>query len=133
MRIAGNLLLILLSLLTVFHILVIQGVFPYQQTWGGAIEDENKVFVYEGFAIVSTLLFILIVSVKLEYLKLKSFKRAANIGVWAMVGFFTMSLIGNLMAKTKMERIVFIPISIILVVLSFRLAIGKKKLDKTTD
>ncbi|WP_164731644.1 hypothetical protein [Flagellimonas beolgyonensis] len=41
--------------------------------------------------------------------------------------FFTLSLIGNLTAKGEMERALFIPISLVLVVLTFRLALFKRK------
>nr|WP_297788813.1 hypothetical protein [uncultured Allomuricauda sp.] len=127
MKTAGNLLLVLLSLLAVFHILVILGIFPYEQTWGGTVVDDSQVLIYEGFALFMTLVFMLIVGVKLNYLKSKSLKRVANIGLWAMVGFFTMSLIGNLTAKSEMERAIFIPVSLLLLLLTLRLAVGKRR------
>jgi hypothetical protein len=127
MKITGNLLLAILSLLALFHVMVILGLFPYDQTWGGTIEDESQVIIYEGFAVVSTLLFMLIVGVKLNYIKTKKLKKAADIGIWVMAIFFTLSLIGNLTAKGEMERALFIPISLVLVVLTFRLAVFKRK------
>lgn len=125
MKVVGNLLLILLSLLAVFHVLVILGQFPYGQTWGGSIEDQSQVIVYEGFSIVSTLIFMFIVAIKLNYLKIKKLKKAANIGIWVMGVFFALSFIGNLTSNGELERTLFIPISIILVLLTFRLAFFK--------
>ncbi|MCB0372533.1 MAG: hypothetical protein KDD31_05965 [Muricauda sp.] len=127
MKVAGNLLLILLSLLAVFHVLVILDLFPYGQTWGGSIEDQSQVIIYEGFSIVSTLIFMLIVAIKLNYLKIKKLKKAADIGIWVMGIFFTLSFIGNLTSKGELERTFFIPISIVLVLLTFRLAFFKGK------
>lgn len=127
MRITGNLLLALLALLTLFHVLVILGVLPYDQTWGGFIEDESQVIVYEGFAIVSTLIFMLIVAIKLNYIRIKKLKKAADIGIWVMGVFFTLSFIGNLMAKGELERTIFIPLSLVLALLTFRLAFFKGK------
>ena len=127
MRITGNILLLLLSLLVVFHVLVILDMFPFEQTWGGSIEDRSQVIVYEGFAIVSTLIFILIVAVKLDYIKIKRLQKAADIGIWIMGAFFSLSLVGNLMAKGGMEKTIFIPVSIVLVFLTFRLAVSKRK------
>jgi len=127
MRIAGKLLLVLLSLLIVFHVLVILDVLPYDQTWGGSIEDKSQVIVFEGLAIVLTFVFILMVSIKLDYLKIKRLQKVADIAIWAMGGFFVISLIGNLLARGAMERIIFTPLSIVLVLLSFRLALSKRK------
>ncbi|MEC7771863.1 MAG: hypothetical protein VX798_11815 [Bacteroidota bacterium] len=127
MKIAGRLLLMLLSLLVVFHVLVLLDVLPYDQTWGGSIQDKSQVIAYEGFAIVLTLVFILMVSIKLDYLKIKRLQKVADIAIWIMVGFFAISLIGNIMAKGAMERTIFTPLSIVLVLLSFRLAVSKRK------
>lgn len=119
--------MMLLSVLVVFHVLVLLDVLPYDQTWGGSIEDKSQVIAYEGFAIVLTLVFILMVSIKLDYLKIKRLQKVADIAIWIMGGFFAISLIGNLMAKGAKERTIFIPLSIVLVVLSFRLAVSRKK------
>ena len=119
--------MVLLSLLIVFHVLVILDVLPYDQTWGGSIEDKSQVIAFEGLAIVLTLVFILMVSIKLDYLKIKRLQKVADIAIWAMGGFFVISLIGNLMAKVAIERIIFTPLSIVLVLFSFKLAVSKKK------
>lgn len=130
MRVAGNLLIILLSLLVIFHALVLMDIFPYDQTWGGSIQDKSQVILYEGFATALNIIFILIVSIKLDYLKIHGLKKMASIGIWVMCAFFTLSLIGNIMAEGQLERTIFIPLSIILLLLSFKIALSKKKKHK---
>ena len=95
-KLAGNTLLIFLALLEVFHVLVLLKIVPFEIIWGGQIKDASSLVVFEGFAFILTLLFAIIIAIKIDYIKVKRLKRLANIGVWVILVYFILNIIGNL-------------------------------------
>ena len=124
-RLSGNILFISLILLAVFHILTLLGIVPYEIVWGGQINDSSSLIIYEWIALFLTIIFILVVSIKIGYVKTEKFRKAINIGVWLIFGFFLLSTIGNLASGVSVEKMIFAPISILITVFAFRLAIEK--------
>ena len=76
-KLAGNLLLIFLGLLLVFHILVLSGILPASVIWGGQANSNNLV-VLESIALVVTVLFLIIVAAKLGYILPGKFSGASH-------------------------------------------------------
>lgn len=126
-KLAGNLLLIVLVMLVIFHILILLKIIPPGIVWGGqANGSPGRLFYLELISLIVTLLFIVIVAVKLNYLRLPRLRKAANIGLWVMFVYFILNTIGNLASDVTMEKVVFTPITLILAILAFRLAIEKE-------
>lgn len=123
---AGTVVLILLAGLLLLHIFILAGVISFDLVWGGNIEYKHEMIRLEIFALVTTVLFILITSYKLKYLKYKRNSKLINLGIWIMFIYFTLNIVGNILAKTGAERQIFIPVSILLSLFSFRLVLEKK-------
>jgi len=63
---AGRILLIFLSLLIIFHLLLLFKIIPASEFWGGQINKEStNWFIMEIFAILIILIFITIIKRKL--------------------------------------------------------------------
>jgi len=125
-KFAGNTLLILLILLGIFHILVLTQILPANNVWGGGSENSaSNIIALELIALLATLIFILIVALKTAYLKISRLKKLTNIGIWIMGGFFLLNMVGNLSSPSLVEKLVFGPLTLIMAVLAFRLAIEK--------
>ncbi len=124
-KFAGNLLVILNLLLMIFHLLIMFKIISYDFIWGGRISDEKSLFVLESIAIGITLLFILIVLLKIEVIKIRKYKNIVNIAVWIMFVYFTLNILGNIASNATIEKLIFIPISILFSILTLRLAIEK--------
>ncbi|MGD8627799.1 MAG: hypothetical protein PVH52_01830 [bacterium] len=120
--IAGKVLMGLLALLIVMHVLLLARVIPYDVVWGGNITDESQFYVFEISALILNALFLLIAAIKLGYMGAPRLKRAADIGIWIVFAYFAMNIIGNLTAKSSWEKVIFIPLSIVLALLSLRVA-----------
>lgn len=119
---AGKVLMVLLALLIVMHILLLLRVIPYDLVWGGNIEEASLLVVYETSALVITGIFLLVVALKLGYLEVPRLRRAANISMWVVFAYFAMNIISNLTSGVTWEKVIFIPISIVLALLSLRVA-----------
>ena len=77
-KLAGNTLLIFLALLEVFHVLVLLKIVPFEIIWGGQIKDASSLVVFEGFAFILTLLFAIIIAIKIDYIKVKSLEKTCQ-------------------------------------------------------
>ena len=123
-KLAGTILLIFLVLLTIFHFLLLFEVFPADNVWGGQIKDATtNLLMMELIAVTITLLFILIIAVKIR--KFDKYRRLVNIGVWVIFIFLVLNTLGNLASEHFIEKIILAPITLLMAFLGLRLAIEK--------
>jgi len=124
--IVGKTLMALLALLMVMHVLILARVIPYEAVWGGNIKDESHLDFFEVSALIITAVFLLVVAIKLDYVKTPGLKRVGDIGVWVVFAYFAMNIITNLTSEVSWEKLIFIPLSIVLALLSLRVAVDRE-------
>lgn len=124
-RVATLGLLTLFSLVIVFHILVLVQVIPYKIVWGGRLENDTQMIQFEGTSIALNLIMLALVAIYSGYLKWEINRRWIQLGMWIMVALFLLNTVGNLFAINDWERWIFTPLTFLLAVFSFRLAIDK--------
>ncbi|MEO8355331.1 MAG: hypothetical protein ABI621_05430 [Chloroflexota bacterium] len=125
-KLAGNILLAALGVLFIFHILVVLGLIPADIVWGGQINDaQTNLVMLETIALLVTLLFIFIVAVKTGYIKMDKFHSVINAGAWLIFIFMILNTLGNIASAASFENLVFAPITVILALCAFRLAVEK--------
>lgn len=123
-RMAGNTLLISLGLLTIFHILVLMKVVSPEIVWGGqAGNTEVSLLTLEIVALLVTALMAVIIAAKIGYIQAGRFKVAVNIGIWIVVAYLLLNMLGNLASGVSAENFIFAPITLILALFALRLAI----------
>ncbi|HXQ32610.1 MAG TPA: hypothetical protein VN843_01185 [Anaerolineales bacterium] len=125
-NLAGNILLIFMGLLVIFHILVLLGVVPADIIWGGQMESVSNDFItLEIISLLLTLAFATIIAAKIGYIKTGNFEKIVSIGVWVIFAYFILNTIGNLASGVSAENWFFAPITLVLAFLALRLAIEK--------
>lgn len=123
---AANILILLLASLLSFHLLVLIKVVPSNIIWGGQITDSSdNMMRMEIFAIIVTIIFISIVSAKIGYIKTCISGKIINILLWIIFIFFAFNTVGNLVSGVSIEKLIFAPITVLLSLLTLRLAIEK--------
>ena len=122
---SGNILISLLIILLFFHILVLVKAVPYEIVWGGQVNDPSSMLIYEGISVFITIIFILIISMKIGYINPGKFLKIVNISLWFVFVYFLFNTIGNLTSGVILEELIFTPVTIIMTILAFRLAIEK--------
>jgi hypothetical protein len=123
---AGNILLAALGLLAIFHILVVLGIIPADIVWGGMIQGvPSNLMTLETISFLVTLLFIIIVAAKIGYIRAGKLSGVVNVGVWLIFVYLLLNMLGNLASGVSFEKLVFAPITILLALCAFRLAIEK--------
>ncbi len=124
-RFATNSLLVLFSMFTVFHVLVLVGVLPYTIVWGGKIQSQAQMQTMEA---VSLGIMLSMLGVTASYARLLPIQLPAKLFkviFWAMFALFALNTLGNLASVNDFERLVFTPITLVLAIFSLRLAIEK--------
>ena len=75
-RLAGNVLLISLGLLAIFHILVLTKLVPSNIVWGGQIQGSaTNLLTLETISLLATLVFVMIIAIKMNYIRTNKFGR----------------------------------------------------------
>jgi hypothetical protein len=125
-KLAANILLGIYGLLIIFHTLVLAQVVPSGIVWGGQIgNSQTNLVTLETIALVVTAFFVVIVAAKVDYIKVGNFKKFVNIILWIIFVYSLLNIAGNFASGSPTEKLVFIPISIVVAFLVFRLAIEK--------
>ena len=121
---AMRIIVILLLLLLAFHILVAMRFIPGDCVWGGQIEaNSEKLINYEIFAAVITFMFLVISFYKIKLLRENRRNRINQNGLWLMLLFFLLGILGNLSSDITKEKLIFTPVTVLLSLLIIRVII----------
>lgn len=126
-RVAAITLLSLLSLFLMFHFLIMLGVIPFEIVWGGRLTDRAEMLRSETISVILNLLMITVVAIKTNILKVVLPEILLKIVLWIMFLLFLLNTLGNIFSLNKFEQFVFTPVTLILSLLSLRLALSKNK------
>lgn len=100
-----RLMLLLLSLVTVFHLCIVVKLVPYEIVWGGRLKNDSEMYVFEAISIVINLFLISVLLIKGSYLKVQVKGKVINTVLWIFFFIFILNTIGNIMAKTTFEKL----------------------------
>lgn len=123
-KMAVRLTLILFMLFTLFHVLVLLRYVPDTIIWGGKIKDPAMLKFMEAVSAFVLLLSACTVLSKARILFGK-FSRRADKLIWLLPLLFALNSIGNMMAENLFERLVFTPVTLLLTLLTLRIALEK--------
>jgi hypothetical protein len=101
---AFAILLGILSLALLFHLCILIKLIPYQITWGGRLTNDTEMYVFETISISVNLLLMLVVFAKANYIRPFLSEKIMNIVLWFFVAVYLLNTIGNLFAKTLLEK-----------------------------
>lgn len=102
------------------------GIIPYKIVWGGHLKSPAQKKVFEITSIIMVLVMIMIVGTNAAYFKINLNRKIILVLLWILFAFFIFNSIGNLFSRNLFERLVFTPFTLLISILCFRLAIGKK-------
>jgi membrane-associated phospholipid phosphatase len=91
-------------LATIFHLLILVKVIPYEITWGGRLKSVEEMYFFETISILINSFFIFILLQKGEYIRYFLRKKTVNIVLWIFSTIFVLNTIGNVFAKTNFEK-----------------------------
>ncbi|MCB0732644.1 MAG: hypothetical protein KDC88_16595 [Ignavibacteriae bacterium] len=120
----GNILIVLFTILILFHICVLIGIIPHNIVWAGKVKSKSELIKLESISIIILLISIFILSMKLEYFNVGLSSTIINIGIWLLFAMYVLNTIGNLFAKSPIEKYGFGLLTFIISSLLLLIAIG---------
>ena len=125
-NLAGKILLGGFILILVMHALILIQVLPSSIVWGGQVNaDQSNLLPLEIVAITLTLVFTGVVVAKMKSLQAGESKKLINISVWIVFAYLVLNTLGNFASGVTAETLFFGPLTIVMAVCAFRLAIEK--------
>jgi len=124
--ITSRVLLVVLSILLIFHFLVLIRVIPFDYVWGGKLPGISQMLLLETVSVVITLIMMAVVAIRGGLIQSKLHPIVIRFALWAMVGFFLLNAIGNFNSENQIEKNVFTPVTLVLSMLCLALVLQKK-------
>ncbi len=112
----------LLLLVIVFHLLIIVKIIPYSIAWGGRLQSDQEMYVFECISIALNLFLIWVLWLKAR----KPKSKYINIILWIFFFIFSLNTIGNLFAHTNFEKF-FSIITLVFALLLLKMLVKKKQ------
>lgn len=122
--------LVILSLVILFHILILAEIIPYNIVWGGKFQNVHQMWIFEAVSVLINAFMILVVAIKGQVIKFRVSVKIINVLLWLFVVLFVLNTVGNLLAKTTTETVIFTPITFVSAILCFRIVKRDKKLKE---
>lgn len=113
----------------IFHLCIVAKIIPYEITWGGRLQNDSEMYVFETISIMINLFLGFVLLMKGGYIKGYFRQKTVNIILWIFLILFILNTIGNILAKTNFEKS-FAVLTLIFAILI--LVILKNKRKQTT-
>lgn len=107
--------LILISIVLIFHLLIITQIIPYEFAWGGKIKTETEMVFFEIFSILVNLILGFILLMKGVFIRPIFSEKTIDKVLWFFLALFLLNTVGNLFAETNFEK----AMSILTLIFSF--------------
>ncbi len=118
---AVQIMLLIQCLIVLFHISIILKIVPYEITWGGRLENDTEMYLFEGISLLLNLILITALLIKGHYIKTFISLKIVNVILWFFLILFFMNSIGNLFAESSIEKyfslLTFVLVLLILLIL----------------
>lgn len=128
-----NIFLGLLVAVILFHTAIIGKVVPYDIAWGGRLQNDSEMYVFETISILINLFLGFILLMKGDYIKFQFKRNIIDIILWIFLALFVFNTIGNILAKTNFEKffavLTFVSAILIWVILKSKNTNENKKLS----
>ncbi|WP_435356809.1 hypothetical protein [Emticicia sp. SJ17W-69] len=118
-------LLVILSICIIFHVLVLVKTIPYKIVWGSRLTNDTDMYKFETVSLVLNAFFLLVALLEAEFLEFEFPERILNYILWGMFVLFLFNIFGNIQSKNTLEKMIFTPIAVLLMIFSFILAVIK--------
>lgn len=102
-KLAIKLMLWLIGAVILLHLAILVKIIPYEVTWGGRLENDAEMFVFEVVSVLTNLFIAVLLLVKGKYLSSFIPMKVVNILLWAFLFIFGMNSLGNMFAETLFE------------------------------
>ena len=101
---AINILIWIVGAILLLHVAIVTKVIPYEIAWGGKLNSDTQMYLFESISIIVTLLLGIILLIKGNYVPLFIPISIVNALLWVFFVLFGLNTAGNLLAETLFEK-----------------------------
>lgn len=94
----------LLFVIILFHLSIITKIVPYDITWGGRLQNDTEMYVFETISILINVFLSWVLLMKGNFVKYKFPNQVINVILWIFFVIFILNTVGNIFAKTFFEQ-----------------------------
>lgn len=116
-------LIVILTIFLIFHFLVLFRIIPYTIVWGGRLKTDKEMYRLESVSILLNFFFLLVIVAYSKVLPISINKSVMTTILWIMTALFAVNTLGNIASKNKLEKTLFVPLTILLTIFSLILAL----------
>lgn len=120
----AQILLVGLSLLVLFHILILSRILPSKWIWADKKRSRTALLLSEVLALLINFVALAIVTLYLEYWSVGYRENVARIGFWLLLGYFTANVINSLRSSNPVKRYGYGLFCLVMALLSLRMALA---------
>lgn len=103
-RLAIKLMLWLIGAVLLLHSAILMKIIPYEVTWGGRLESDTEMYVFEAVSVLTNLFLAVLLLIKEKHLSSFIPMKVVNILLWAFLILFGINTLGNIFAETLFEK-----------------------------
>ena len=103
-KLAIKLMLWLIGVIILLHSAILMKIIPYNITWGGRLENNIEMYIFEIMSILINLFLVVLLLLRGRYLSCFIPMKVVNILLWAFLFLFGINTLGNIFAETTFEK-----------------------------
>jgi len=123
----SQLMVLVFSLIILFHLLVLSGIIPFDIVWGGRLKTREDMLRFEAISIAANALMMAIIALRAGWIRLPVPAGVVKVLLWGMVVLFVLNTVGNLLAVKSFETYMFTPMTAVLAIGCARLALKRRE------
>lgn len=100
----------------VYHFLILTQIVPYKYAWGGKLSSLSEMYLFESVSVAITLLAVAMLASYANMIKQLKAKWIYKTVFAVFMVLFALNTLGNLVAETTFESMVFTPITAVSVI-----------------
>lgn len=101
----------------VYHIAIVLKLVSYKMVWGGRLESDEQMYLFETVSIFILNLFTIVLLAKGNYLSISLPQQAITLSLWGMSTLYLLNTVGNLKSKSRIEQVIFAPLTLMILIL----------------
>ncbi len=103
-KLSIKILLWLTLFVMLFHLAILVKIIPYELTWGGRLNNDLEMYLFESISILINLFLGFVLLIKGEYVLRLIPLRVVNVILWIFLFIFGLNTVGNIFAETLFEK-----------------------------
>ena len=128
-KLAIKLILWLIGAIILLHSAILAKIIPYKVVWGGRLENDTEMYVFEIISILINLFLAVLLLIKGKHLSCFISMKVVDIILWVFLFLFGINTLGNILAETLFEK----SLSLLTLIFTYLIWIVLKRSEKKNN